>query len=73
MQKDYGNMRNFLSNGKGHEKLTLHMEISEMCTRFDFSKRADGKFSKARREETELHNEEVRQNRSMLGNLKEAA
>ena len=43
-----------------------------MWKTFDVSERVDILFSRARREEIELHNEEVRQNEDMLITLSEA-
>ena len=43
-----------------------------MWKTFDVSERVDVMFSRARREEIERHNDEVRQNRGMLRTLSEA-
>ena len=43
-----------------------------MWKNFDVTERVDVLFSRARREEVECHNEEVRQNREMLKTLSEA-
>ena len=71
-EKGYGNMRNVLSDGRKHEKSKSHMEAYKMWKTFDFSERVDVMFSRARKEEVERHNEEVRQNRGMLRTLSEA-
>ena len=44
-----------------------------MWKTFDVSERVDVMFSRARREEIEGHNDEVRENRGMLRTLSEAA
>jgi len=43
-----------------------------MWKTYDVSERVDVMFSRARREEIERHNDEVRQNRGMLRTLSEA-
>ena len=48
------------------------MQAYKMWKTFDVSERVDILFSRARREEIERHNEEVRQNREMLRTLPEA-
>ena len=48
------------------------MQAYKMWKSFDISERVDVLFSRARREEIERHNEEVRQNREMLRTLSEA-
>ena len=66
------NLRNVLPDGKKHEKLKSHLEAYKMWKTFDVSERVDVMFSRARREEIERHNDEVRQNRGMLRTLSEA-
>ena len=68
----YTNLRNVLSDGKKHEKSTAHLEAYKMWKTFDVSERVDVMFSRARREEIERHNDEVRQNRGMVRTLSEA-
>ena len=48
------------------------MQAYEMWKTFDVSERVDTSFSRARRDVTERHSEEVRQNREMLRTLSEA-
>ena len=48
------------------------MQAYEMWKTFDVSERVDNLFSRARRDVTERHNEEVRQNREMPRTLSEA-
>ena len=48
------------------------MQAYEMWKTFDVSERVDTLFSRARRDVTERHNEEVIQNREMLRALSEA-
>ena len=68
----YSNMRGFLSDCKKHEQARSHFESYKMWKMFDVTERVDVQFSRARREEVERHNEEVRQNREMLKTLSEA-
>ena len=56
-------MQGFQSNCQKHEKAKSHKEASKMLSTFDVSERVDVIFSRARREEIERFNEEVRQNR----------
>ena len=70
--RGYTNLRNVLSDGKKHEKSTAHLEAYKVWKIFDVSERVDVMFSRARREEIERHNDEVRQNRGMLRTLSEA-
>ena len=62
----YTNMHGFLSDCKKHEKTRAHLEAYKMWKTFDVTERVDVLFSRARREEVERHNEEVKQNREML-------
>ena len=66
------NLRNVLTDGKKHEKSKSHLEAYKMWKTFGVSERGDVIFSRARREEIERHNDEVRQNRGMLRTLSEA-
>ena len=68
----YGNMQGFLSDCPQHERARSHMLAYKIWKTFDVSERVDVLFSRARREEIERHNEEVRQNREMLRTLFEA-
>ena len=68
----YKNMRVFLSDCQKHEKAKSHMEAYKMWKTFDVEERIDICFSRARREEVERFNEEVRQNRAALRTLTEA-
>ena len=65
-------MQGFLSDCQKHEKSKSHMEAYKMLITFDVSERVDLIFSRARREEIERFNEEVRQNRVTLKILSEA-
>ena len=71
-ERGYTNLRNVLPDGKKHEKSKSHLEAYKMWKTFDVSERVDVMFSRARREEIERHNDEVRQNRGMLRTLSEA-
>ena len=71
-ERGYTNLGNVLSDGKKHEKSTAHLEAYKMWKTYDVSERVDVMFSRARREEIERHNDEVRQNRGMLRTLSEA-
>ena len=71
-ERGYTNLRNVLSDGKKHEKSTAHLEAYKMWKTYDVSERVDVMFSRARREEIERHNDEVRQNRGILRTLSEA-
>ena len=68
----FKNMQGFLSDCQKHEKSKTHMEAYKMLSTFDVSERVDVIFSRARREEIERFNEEVRQNRATLKILSEA-
>ena len=59
-------MPGFLLDCQKHEKSKSHMETYKMLSTFDLSERVDVIFSRARREEIERFNEEVRQNRVTL-------
>ena len=65
-------MQGFLSDCQKHERARSHLQAYKMWKTFDVSERVDVLFSRARREEIERHNEEVRQNREMLRTLSEA-
>ena len=68
----YTNMHGFLCDCKKHEKASAHLGAYKMWKTFDVTERVDVLFSRARREEVERHNEEVKQNREMLKTLSEA-
>ena len=68
----YKNMRGFLSDCQKHEKAKSHMEAYKMWKTFDIVERVNICFLRARREEVERFNEEVRQNRAALRTLTEA-
>ena len=68
----YSNMHSFLSDCKKHVKAKTHLEAYKTWKTFDVTERIDVVFSRARREEVDRHNEEVRQNREMLKILIEA-
>ena len=68
----FKNIQGFLSDCQKNEKSKSHMEAYKMLSTFDVSERVDVTFSRARREEIEWFNEEVRQNRISLKILSEA-
>ena len=71
-ERGYGNLRNNLPDGGKHEKSKSQMEAYKMWKTFDVSEGIDLMLSRARRDEIERHNDEVRQNRGMLRTLSEA-
>jgi hypothetical protein len=68
----YCDVRSFLSDCRKHEKANCHMEAFKKWKTFDLTDRVDVLFSRARREDVERHNEQVRQNREMLKTISEA-
>ena len=62
----YRNMHGYFSDSSKHEKSMSHFEAYKMWKAFDTSEREYVLFSRARKEEIERHNEEVRINRNML-------
>eukprot|EP00795_Rhopilema_esculentum_P005751 gene5751-11021_t len=68
----YNNMQGFFSDCKKHEKAKSHLEAYKTWKTFDVAKRVDVLLWRARRQEIDRHNEEVRQNREMLKILSEA-
>ena len=71
-ERGYTNLRNVWPDGKKHEKSKSHLEDYKKWKKFDVSERVDVMFSRARREETDRHNNEVRQNRGILRTPSEA-
>ena len=67
----YANMHSFTSDCQKHEGSKSHMEAYKQWKVFDSREGVDVLFSRARREEVERYNEEVRQNREMLKNIGE--
>ena len=65
-------MQGFLSDCQKHEKSKSHMEAYKILSTLDVSERVDVAFSRARREDIERFNEEVRQNRVTLKIFSEA-
>ena len=65
-------MQGFLLDCQKHEKAQSHMEAYKMLSTFDVSERVDVIFSRAREEEIERFNENVRQKRVTLKILSEA-
>ena len=68
----YGDMRCFLSDCRKHGRSTCHSEAYKKWKTFDATERVDILFSRARREEVQLHNEQVRQNRETLKTITKA-
>ena len=62
----YGDMRCFLSDCRKHGRSNCHLEAYKKWKTFDATERVDILFSRARREEVQRHNEQVRQNRETL-------
>ena len=58
--------------GKKHEKSKSHLDAYKMWKTFDVSESVQVMFSRVRREEIELYNDEARQNRGTLRTLSEA-
>ena len=67
----YKNMHAILCDCQKHERAKSHMQAYKMWKTFDMLERVDVLFSRARRDDIEQHNEEVRQNREMLKTLSE--
>ena len=65
-------MQGFLSDCQKHEKAKSRMEAYKMWRTFDIVERVNICFSRAKREEVEHFNEEVRQNRAALRTLTDA-
>ena len=65
-------MHNFTGDCQKHEGSKSHMETYKQWKVFDSREGVDVLFSRARREEVERYNEEVKQNREMLKNIGEA-
>ena len=65
-------MNSFTGDCQKHEGSKSHMEAYKLWRVFDSREGVDVLFSRARREEVERYNEEVRQNREMLKNIGEA-
>ena len=61
-----------MSDGGKHEKSKCQMEAYKRRKTFDASEGIDVMLYRARRDEIERHNDEVRQNRGMLRALSEA-
>ena len=73
MVTGYTNMHGILSDLQKHIKSNSHMESYKIWKTFDLHERVNIQLSRARREELNRHNEEVRQNREMLKTIIEAA
>ena len=65
-------MRCFLSDCRKHGQSNCHLEAYKKWKTFDATERVDILFSRARREEVQRHNEQVRQNRETLKTITEA-
>jgi len=59
-------MHRLLSDCGKHERSNCHLEAYKKWKTFDVTERVDILFSRARREEVQRHNEQVRQNRDAL-------
>ena len=70
-RKGYANMRSFLSDCRKHERSNCHLEAYKKWKTFDATERVDILCSRARREEVQRHNEQVRQNRETLKTISE--
>ena len=71
-RKGCADMRSFLSDCRNHEQSNYHLEAYKKWKTFDATERIDILFSRARREEVQRHNEQVRQNRKTLKAISEA-
>ena len=71
-RQGYANMRCFLSDCRKHGQLNCHLEAYKKWKTFDAAERVVILFSRARREEVQRHNEQVRQNRETLKTISEA-
>ena len=71
-KKGYGDLVHLLADSKKHERSKSHLEAYKAWRTFHEGERVDVMFSRARRDEVERHNEEVRQNREMLKTIIEA-
>ena len=65
-------MRCFLSDCRKDGRWNCHLEAYKKWKTFDATERVDILFSRARREEVQRHNEQVRQNRETLKTISEA-
>ena len=65
-------MRCFLYDCRKHERSNCHLEAYKKWSTFDATERVDILFSRARREEVQRHNKQVRQNRETLKAISEA-
>ena len=65
-------MRCFLSDCRKHGRSNCHLEAYKKWKTFDATERVDILFSRARREEVQRHNEQVRQSRETLKTTSEA-
>ena len=62
-----------LSDCRKHERSNCHLEAYKKRKTLDATERVDILFSRARREEVQRHNEQVRQSRETLKTISEAA
>ena len=65
-------MHRLLSDYGKHERSNCHLEAYKKWKTFDVTERVNILFSRARREEVQRHNEQVRQNRDALKTISEA-
>ena len=68
----YAEMCCFLSDCRKHEPSNCHLEAYKKWKTFHATERVDIIFSRARRQEVQRHNEQVRQNRETLKTIAEA-
>ena len=71
-RQGYADMRCFLSDCRKHGRSNCHLEAYKKWKTFDATERVDILFSRARREEVQRHNEQVRQNRETLKTITKA-
>ena len=71
-RQGYADMRCFLSDCRKHGRSNCRLEAYKKWKAFDATERVIILFSRARREEVQRHNEQVRQNRETLKTISEA-
>jgi len=71
-RQGYANMRCFLSDCRKHGRWNCHLEAYKKWKTFDATERVVILFSRARREEVQRNNEQVRQNTETLKTISEA-
>ena len=71
-RQGYADMRSFLSDCRKHGQSNCHLEAHKKWKTFDATERVVILYSRARREEVQRHNEQVRQNKETLKAISEA-